>query len=85
MATRGRRWTDGVVKRRHRKYASPYFAQLCSLFNDFSRYGSVEHIHSDSVSRILLGKSLSRTNEVYYHTFDLTRNIASIPARPATI
>ena len=58
---------------------------FCSLFNDFSRYGSVEHIHSDSVSRILLGKSLSRTNEVYYHTFDLTRNIASIPARPATI
>ena len=48
-------------------------------------HGPVEHIHSDSVSRILSGKSLSRTNEVYYHAFDLTRNIASIPARPAAI
>ena len=58
---------------------------VSGLFIDFCWHGSVEHIHLDSVSRILSGKSLSQTSEVYYHAFNLTRNIASIPARPAAI
>ena len=80
------KWMDGVVKRRHRNICkSVLFAQLHSLSNDFIRHGSSELIHSDNVSRILSGKSLPQTNKVYYHAFDLTRNIASTLARPAAI
>ena len=72
------------------RFAQPHktvyrWTAVSGLFIDILWHGSVEHIHPDCISRIVLGKSLSRTNEVYYHAFDLTRSIASIPARPAAI
>ena len=73
------KWMDGVVKRRHRKYAS-----LHSLLDCIS-HGSTEQIHSDTVSCIPLDKIPSRTNRVYHRTLDLTRNVASISAWPAAI
>ena len=66
-------------------FESVLFARLHILFNDFTRHGSSEQIHSDNVSCILLDKILSRTSKVYHHAFDLTRDIASTPARPAAI
>ena len=86
VATLGRKMDGWSRQAQAQKICkSVLFAQLHSLFNDFICHGSSEQVHSDTVSCILSDKIPSRTNTVCHHTFDLTRNVASISARPAAI